>query len=61
MYRSGVNPVYAMMDLMDRLVQWVGFVASRWRRRGAAYEASRRSDITYFIIHRKVNNSDGPS
>ena len=47
--------------IIDRLVQWVGFVASRWRRRGAAYEASRRSDITYFIIHRKVNNSDGPS
>ena len=47
--------------LIDRLGQWVGFVTSGWRRRGAANEAARRSDVTYFIIHRKVHYSDEPS
>ena len=48
--------------IIDRLVQWVGFVASRWRRRGVPHEAARgRWDITYFIVHRNVHHSDGPS
>ena len=47
---------------MNSFVEWASFVAGRWRRRGAAHEAvRRRSDITYFIVHRKVHHSDGPS
>lgn len=40
-----------LTHLIDRLVQWAGFVASRWRRRGSDHETARKtSDITYFII-----------
>ena len=36
--------------LMDRLVQWVGFVSSRWRRRGAANEAARKIIFHIYIL-----------
>ena len=43
-----------------RAMGWF-LLTSRWRRRDAANEAARRSDVTYFIIHRKYTTRTNPA